>query len=297
MSYITTSGDPVACVIGFPVKHSRSPLIHRFWLQEHGLPGRYELAETTAENFPEFIGSLRDNGYIGGNVTIPHKEAAFQLAQRVTDTARALGAVNTLWFEGDVLCGDNTDVEGFLANLDAAIPGWDADGTTATVLGAGGAARAIVYGLLRRGIERVVIVNRTAERIIALADQMDRAFGYEGRGSGRIVSASWGEAAAHLPQTDLLVNTTSLGMRGQPPLELDLGALPATAVVTDAVYVPLETPLLAAAANCGLRTVDGLGMLLHQAVPGFERWYGKRPAVTPALRVLIEADILRATGD
>ncbi|MGV6871464.1 shikimate dehydrogenase [Pseudochelatococcus sp. B33] len=289
MPHTTVLPGPAACIIGYPVKHSRSPLIHRFWLREYGLPGRYEFAETTPEDLPAFIRALRDNGFAGGNVTIPHKEAAFRLAERLTLTARALEAANTLWFEDGTLCGDNTDVEGFLANLDFGAPEWDARAGVAVVLGAGGAARAIVYGLLRRGVERVVVVNRTPERVEALAHHFGREFG-----PGRIAAAGWADAQAHLPESGLVVNTTSLGMHGQPPLEIDLGALPETAVVTDAVYVPLVTPLIAAAAARGLRTVDGLGMLLYQAVPGFEHWFGRRPVVTQALRAHIEADILHA---
>ncbi len=288
MPNISDQAAPAACIIGYPVGHSRSPLIHNFWLREYDLPGRYAFAETAPEDLQAFVGALRDNGFTGGNVTIPHKEAAFRLAGRLTATAAALNAVNTLWFDGDVLWGDNTDVEGFLANLDAGAPGWDGETRVATVLGAGGAARAIVYGLLRRGVSRVVIVNRTVERAQAIADHFAPEFGHE-----RVAAAGWADLSAHLPTSGLVVNTTSLGMHGQPPLSIDLGALPATAVVTDAVYVPLVTPILHAAAARGLRTVGGLGMLLHQAVPGFERWFGRRPVVTDALRTYIEADILK----
>lgn len=288
MSNTSEGAAPAACIIGYPVGHSRSPLIHNFWLREYGLAGRYAFAETAPDDLPAFIGALRDNGFAGGNVTIPHKEAAFRLAERLTPTAAALGAVNTLWFDGDVLWGDNTDVEGFMANLDAGAPGWDAETRVATVLGAGGAARAIVYGLLDRGVGRVVIVNRTVERAQAIVDHFAPEFGGE-----RVAAAGWPDLSLHLPVSGLVVNTTSLGMHGQPPLDIDLGTLPATAVVTDAVYVPLVTPILHVAAARGLRVVGGLGMLLHQAVPGFERWFGRRPLVTDALRTHIEADILK----
>lgn len=280
---------PRACIIGYPAMHSRSPLVHGFWLRDYGLPGAYEFAETKPEDLPAFLLSLHANGFVGGNVTIPHKEAAFALADQVTETARVLEAVNTLWFTEGQLWADNTDVEGFLANLDAGAPGWETSARSATVLGAGGAARAIVYGLLGRGVERVVVVNRTPERVEALAAHLGQHFG-----SGRIVAAGWGDVAAHLPKSGLLVNTTSLGMAHQPPLDIDISRLPDDAVVTDAVYVPLKTPLIALAENRGLRTVGGLGMLLHQAVPGFERWFGRRPEVTPGLIALVEADILRA---
>jgi shikimate dehydrogenase len=275
---------PHAAIIGYPVKHSRSPLIHQFWLKEHGLAGLYDKAEVAPAEFEGFIHSLAANGYCGGNVTVPHKEAAFALCENLSASARGLGAVNTLWFEAGKLCGDNTDVAGFLGNLDEAAPGWDGDPGKAVVLGAGGAARAILFGLSQRGFRDLVIVNRNQERAEAL-----------GRDLGlKVKVASWAEAGSALDGAGLLVNTTSLGMAGQPPLELDLAPLPEKAIVNDIVYVPLETPLLERARQRGLRVVDGLGMLLHQAVPGFERWFGKRPQVTPQLRALIEADVIGA---
>lgn len=285
--YADAVSGPQARIIGYPAKHSRSPLIHGFWLRRYGLPGNYGIAEIAPPDLPAFIASLRHNGLVGGNVTVPHKEAAFRLVDEATDTARALEAVNTLWFEDGKLWGDNTDVRGFLANLDAGAPGWRAQASVATVLGAGGAARAIVHGLLEQGVERVVVVNRTPERAVALADHFERA-----SGSGRVLGTAWSDLSKHLPASGLLVNTTSLGMQGQPPLTIDLAPLRDTAVVTDIVYVPLVTPLLASAAARGLRTVGGLGMLLHQAVPGFTRWFGRTPEVTPALQELVEADIL-----
>lgn len=282
---------PTACIIGFPARHSRSPLIHRFWLREHGLAGDYAVAEVSPDAFPAFVRDLSSNGFVGANVTVPHKEAAFALVDEAGETARALGAVNTLWLEDGRLVGDNTDVRGFLANLDAGASGWDRDVRSATVLGAGGAARAIVYGLLTRGIERVVIVNRTVERAQVLADHFGGEFG-----KARIDAAGWEELPYHLPQSSLLVNTTSLGMHGQPPLDVDAALLPDTALVTDAVYVPLETPLLATARARGLRVVGGLGMLLHQAVPGFARWFGVTPAVSQALYDHVVADLGPTAG-
>jgi len=269
-----------AFVCGHPIAHSRSPKIHGFWLRQYGIDGSYDAIDVEPEVFDDFLARLAANGLVGGNVTIPHKEAAFRLVQRRAAAAEAIGAVNTLWFENGHLWGDNTDAYGFAANLDEYAPDWD-KAETALVLGAGGAARAVVHALKMRGFKHIRIVNRTAERALALAD----AFG-EGV-SGHPLAAS-GE---FLPDTGLLVNTTSLGMQGSGELPVDPSALPAHAIVTDIVYVPLETPLLAAARARGLKTVDGLGMLLHQAVPGFERWFGVRPEVTRELRELIVADL------
>ncbi|MDZ5451663.1 shikimate dehydrogenase [Labrys sp. ZIDIC5] len=270
-----------AFVVGYPISHSRSPLIHGFWLKELGIQGSYERIAVEPTAFETFIATLVEQGFAGGNVTVPHKEAAFRLASVDDPVARDLEAVNTLWYENGVLKGMNTDVAGFLANLDQEAPGWSDGMKQAVVLGAGGASRAILYGLLQRGAERILLVNRTLERAEALA----RHFG------SKVTALAWDQAETALAGADLLVNTTSLGMKGQPPLDLDLSRLPKSALVTDIVYVPLETPLLAAARQAGLATVDGLGMLLHQAVPGFERWFGARPEVTPQLRALVLADI------
>ncbi|MCK0197492.1 shikimate dehydrogenase [Ancylobacter sp. 6x-1] len=270
-----------ACVIGHPVAHSRSPLVHGYWLRLHGLRGTYERADVPSEDIDGFLFGLAAAGYVGGNVTIPHKEAAFRACAERDPVAEELGAVNTLWLEDGRLHGANTDMYGFLANLDAGAPGWDQVLTEAVVLGAGGASRAIIRGLLDRGIDRVVVVNRTLERAEILRAQ----FG------PRVLPVAWRDIGGTLAGCRLLVNTTSLGMNGQPPLDLDLSALSPDTVVTDAVYVPLETPLLRAAQARGLATVDGLGMLLHQAVPGFERWFGVRPEVTPELRAYVIADL------
>ncbi len=275
---------PKACIIGHPVAHSRSPMVHGFWLKELGLAGDYTREDVRPENLARFIASLRERGYVGANVTVPHKEAVLGLAEVASETARAMGAANTLWFENGLLHADNTDVAGFLANLDERAPGWDRRGGTATVLGAGGAARAVVYGLLARGFSTIHLVNRSRERSLAL----EAAFG------PAVTSCGWEGLDRALSETNLLVNTTSLGMAGQPPLVIDLAPLPDTAVVHDIVYIPLTTGLLSAARARGLATVDGLGMLLHQAVPGFAHWFGRMPSVTEDLRAILVRDIERA---
>lgn len=277
----TQSAAPKACVIGWPVAHSRSPMIHGFWLDQLKIAGSYERAAVAPADFPDFVGSLAGQGFAGANVTLPHKETAFALCSKRTKTAETLQAVNTLWFEDGVLWGDNTDVAGFLGALDQDAPGWDRHAEKAIVLGAGGAARAIVSALLQRGVRKITVVNRTEARAADLAAHFGPA----------VDVAPHGALPEALDGANLLVNTTSLGMKGQPPLDVDLASLPAFAAVCDIVYVPLETGLLAAARKRGLRAVGGLGMLLHQAVPGFERWFGTRPRVTPELRALVEADI------
>jgi shikimate dehydrogenase len=268
-----------ACLIGWPAAHSRSPLIHHYWLRTLGVEGGYNIEAVPPEGFAEFVLHLAEHGFVGANVTIPHKERALELT---TPDARALavGAANTLWYADGELRSTNTDVEGFINNLDACAAGWDA-AADALVLGAGGASRAVVFGLIERGVKRVHLANRTVERARALADQ----FG------AQVHVVSWDSLDELLPRAELLVNTTSLGMHGQPALDVDVDLLPPKAVVADLVYVPLQTPLLARAQARGLKTADGLGMLLHQAVRGFELWFGRRPEVTPELRALVEADL------
>jgi shikimate dehydrogenase len=269
-----------ACVIGHPVAHSRSPLIHRHWLDVYGIDGDYVREDVPPEALDGFLNWLGEV-YVGANVTIPHKEAAFRKLKRPDEVATALGAANTLWLENGELCGSNTDVYGFLAHLDESLPGWGQRTKHALVLGAGGAARAIVYALVGRRVGRIVIANRTRERAEALA----------GRFGASCSSADWARLSERLADADLLVNATSLGMKGQPPLALDLSPLKTSAAVCDIVYAPLATSLLATARARGYAAVDGLGMLLHQAVPGFERWFGVRPAVTAKLRALVLADL------
>ena len=278
-----TSGtkSPAACLIGWPAAHSRSPLIHHYWLRTLGIEGGYVIEAVPPDEFGDFVLRLSVRGFVGANVTIPHKERALALS-KPDDRARAVGAANTLWYEGGELRSTNTDVEGFINNLDACAPGWDRV-EEALVLGAGGASRAVLFGLIERGIKRVHLANRTVERARALADQ----FG------SRVVPVAWDGVGGLLPRAGLLVNTTSLGMHGQPALELDVGLLSPDAVVADLVYVPLQTPLLVTAQGRGLKTADGLGMLLHQAVRGFELWFGRRPEVTPELRALVEADLTK----
>ncbi|MGY2051658.1 shikimate dehydrogenase [Methylobacterium sp. JK268] len=281
---------PKAFVIGHPIAHSRSPLIHGHWLAEHGLPGSYERIDVAPADLPAFLEDFPRSGFVGGNVTIPHKEAVFRAVATMTPRAERIGAVNTLSLDADDrLHGDNTDAPGFLAHLDATLGSdWPRttgtrDGRAVLILGAGGAARAIVVGLLERGLPHLRIANRTPDRAAALR-AIDPA---------RVEAVAWEALPAVAGETGLLVNTTSLGMAGSEPLALDLAGLPPEAAVADIVYVPLETPLLAAARARGLRAVDGLGMLLHQAVPGFARWFGVTPTVGPALRALVAADIAR----
>ena len=280
LTFMTSaSNPPAACLIGWPAAHSRSPLIHHYWLRTLGIEGGYVIEAVPPDEFKDFLFRLSLRGFVGANVTIPHKERALALSKPDT-RARAVGAANTLWFADGELCSTNTDVEGFINNLDAWAPGWDS-AEDALVLGAGGSARAVLFGLLERGIKRVHLANRTVARAQALADQFGE----------RVVPVAWDTIGELLPGAGLLVNTTSLGMKGQPPLEIDVARLPSHAVVADIVYVPLETPLLVAARARGLRSADGLGMLLHQAVRGFELWFGRRPEVTAELRALVEADL------
>ena len=269
-------------MVGWPVKHSRSPVIHEYWIKQYKLDAAYRREEIAPEAFGEFIQGLSSRGYVGANITIPHKEAALAMSEP-DERARAVGAANTLWYDSGRLFSTNTDVEGFTANLDAAVAGWDKRAGDAVVLGAGGSARGVIYGLIERGIGKIHVVNRTPERAAVLQARF-----------GQAVQPANEAALPHLlSRTGLLVNTTSLGMTGQPPLVIDIEPLPRHAVVADLVYAPLETPLLTAARVRGLATADGLGMLLHQAVRGFQLWFGVRPEVTPQLRALVETDLLK----
>jgi shikimate dehydrogenase len=274
-----------AFVVGHPIKHSRSPMIHNYWLNEHRISGSYEAIDIAPEAFARFLETMADQGFAGGNVTIPHKEAAFKGVTRRTERAERLRAVNTLHFEGGQLFGDNTDIVGFTAHLDQTLgPDWVQRVDTALVIGAGGAARAIVAGLLDR-VDRILVVNRTGGK------GQDLAADLKSHASTAIRVVPWERIGEAIAGAQLLVNTTSLGMVGQPPLILDLDRAPEGAIVADIVYVPLTTPLLAAAEARALTVVDGLGMLLHQAVPGFARWFGVTPQVTADLRARVAADI------
>lgn len=270
-----------AFVIGHPIAHSRSPLIHGTWLAEHGIDGTYEAIDVATADLPAFFERLRTGEFAGGNVTIPHKETVFELCDSVDDLARMIGAVNTLAVHDGKVHGTNTDYLGFLGNLDANAPTWSDGPRDALVIGAGGAARAVLVALRRRNGGKVHVLNRTLANAHALVEEIDGPFSAHG----------FEDFAALAPQIGLVVNTSSIGMHGTKFDWLDMSLLPKTALVTDIVYTPLETPLLAEARAHGLRTVDGLGMLLHQAVPGFAAWFGVTPTVTPRLRQLIEATL------
>lgn len=277
----------LAGVIGWPVAHSRSPLLHGHWIAEHGLRGAYVPLAVAPGRLEAALRGLPALGFAGCNVTIPHKVDTLRLVDRVEPLARRIGAVNLVVVAADgTLEGRNTDAFGFVQSLRESQPGWRADAGPAVVLGAGGAARAIVAGLMDAGAREIRLLNRTAARAEELAADL------QGTGGGcRLQVLPWEARHDALTGAALLVNTTSQGMHGQEPLELRLDALPAGAVVCDAVYVPLETPLLAAARARGHPVVDGLGMLLHQARPAFEAWFGVQPQVTPALRAKVEATL------
>jgi shikimate dehydrogenase len=261
-----------ACVIGWPISHSLSPVIHGYWLKQHGLAGEYRKWAVKPDEFEGFLKNLSTFGFCGANITVPHKIEAYRLCELRDNAAQAIGAVNTVWLDAGRLCGSNTDAYGFAANLDLEAPGWDRGGP-AVVIGAGGAARAIVFTLIERGFGDIRIVNRGKARAGELAASFPpaRASGFEGLDRA-------------LDGAQLLVNCSTLGMAGAPPLDIDLATIAGNAAVCDIVYHPLETGLLRQARERGLTAVDGLGMLLHQAVPGFEKWFGVRPEVTSGLR-------------
>ena len=272
-----------ACVIGWPIEHTRSPTIHGYWLEHYKIDGEYGAEAVRPGDLAAFLGSLSKT-YVGANVTLPHKEEALHLAESVDAAAQAIGAANTLWLdEAGTLHASNTDAYGFMSNLEQQAPGWNNKKRAVVVLGAGGAARAILYGLIEAGVGKILLLNRSRDRAEALAKIFGR----------NIEVRDWSQRREALSGAGLLVNTTSLGMVGKPALDLDLAALPKDAVVADIVYNPLETQLLAAARARGNRGVDGLGMLLYQAVPGFEHWFGVRPEVTAELRKQVEATLGR----
>jgi shikimate dehydrogenase len=276
--------EPRAFVIGHPIGHSRSPMMHGYWLKRYGIAGSYEKIDVAPEAIPAFFARFRQEGWIGGNVTVPHKVAVMAHVEVLDDAAMAMGAANILWWKDGKLTGGNTDALGFLGNIDEQVPGWDRTARRALILGAGGAARAAVYGMITRGLS-VAICNRT----LGKAQDLARHFGHGAEAHGLA------DLPALLAEAEVVVNATSLGMAGKPPNRIDLAALKPGAVVYDVVYVPLKTDLLKAAAARGNPTVDGLGMLLHQGVEGFRRWFGTKPEVAPGLRKLLEDDI-RATS-
>ena len=280
-----TGATQLAGIMGWPVAHSRSPLLHGFWLDETGVDGAYLPLPVRPEDIERALRALPVLGFRGCNLTIPHKRAALAVVDRVDPLARRIGAANTIVVAGDgSLEASNTDAYGFRENLRDSVPDWDAASGPGVVLGAGGSARAVVAALGDAGVGEIRLVNRTLSRAAAVAADLSTA-------TTRITVHSWEEANWVLSGAGLLVNTTSLGMTGEPPLELDLSRLPLAAPVVDIVYVPLETGLLASARRRGHPVVDGLGMLLHQGRPGFEAWFGAPVRVSPELRAAILATL------
>lgn len=275
-----------AFVIGWPIEHSRSPLLHGYWLKYLKIPGTYEAVAIAPEKIETFIKLLPKSGFVGGNVTVPHKEAVFRLVDHKDEIATVLGAVNTLWLEDGKIHGTNTDGYGFCANLDEFAPNWR-QGKTVVILGAGGASRAIIYALGKAGYSQIHIVNRTLARAEAIVEEFSPHL------ESDLQPHSWEDASDLLGKADLLVNTTSIGMGDNAEFPLDLSNLKEQAIVTDIVYTPLLTPFLKSAKSMRYKTVDGLGMLLHQAAPGFEKWFGTRPNITPALRQYILTDLTK----
>jgi shikimate dehydrogenase len=272
----------LAGVMGWPVAHSRSPTIHNHWIRQHDLNGSYVLLPVQPDRLGDAVRGLRALGFAGCNITIPHKVAAMALMDHIDPLAARIGAINTIVVEPDgLLSGYNNDAYGFIQSLLDAQPDWRADAGPVTVLGAGGAARAILVALAERGAKEIRLCNRSLDKAQALAAE----FG------APIRALPWEQRDDALDGCALLVNSTSLGMKGQDPLVLSLDRLPRHALVCDAIYVPLETPLLAAARARGNATVNGLGMLLNQARPAFARWFGVTPEVTPELRRMIEATL------
>jgi shikimate dehydrogenase len=269
-------------IMGWPVAHSRSPLLHGYWIKELGLSGAYVYLPVRPERLAQALKGLAALGFAGCNVTIPHKEAAMRLVERVDPLAKRIGAINTIVVGDDgMLSGSNTDAFGFIESLKEARPDWRADAGPATIMGAGGGARAVIASLAERGAKEIRVANRTLARAEALA----RDFGPP------IRAVAWERRHDALDGASLLVNTTNQGMSGQPPLDLSLEQLPRSALIADIVYIPLETPLLAAARERGNSVVNGVGMLIHQARAAFKAWFGVMPDATPELRRILEATI------
>ncbi|KLN60874.1 shikimate dehydrogenase [Kiloniella spongiae] len=275
----------LAGVIGWPISHSKSPRLHGYWLENMGIDGAYLPLAIEPDNFEDALRGLMYSGFSGVNVTVPHKEAALNFCDEVDPLAKRIGAVNTIVFKDGRSYGSNTDAFGFIENLKQGTENidfsLDFSGAKTIVLGAGGASRGVIVALQDAGVQNIILVNRTRERAEVLAADLSSG------ADGMITVADWDDRNDVLNDCDLLVNTTSLGMAGQPPLELSLDKLPKSCVVTDIVYAPLITPLLGMAEENGNKTVDGLGMLLHQARPGFEAWFGGKPKVTEDLRTFV----------
>ena len=271
------SAKRAACTMGWPVKQSRAPIIHGYWIEKHGLDAEFRLEAVRSEDFPDFLAHLGERGYVGGSVTMPHKEMALKLTEP-DERATAIGAANVIWLDNGKLRSTNSDVLGFIAALDEAAPGWEKRADKAVVYGAGGAARAVVYGLLGRGVSRVHLHNRTMAKVEA----------FRARFGDRVVPTSAEQVPAALDGAALVVNAASFGMVGYPELDIDLSSVRNDALVADVVYVPLETGLLKKARARGLRVSDGLAMLLHQGCECFYRWFGVMPVVTPELRARVE---------
>lgn len=269
-----------ACVMGWPVKHSRAPIIHGYWIAKHGLDAELRLEAVEPENFPRFLSELGERGYVGGSATMPHKFAALSLTEP-DEHARAVGAANVIWLEGGRLRSTNSDFVGFVSALDESAPGWERTAEKAVVFGAGGAARAVVHGLLERGVARIHAHNRTADKAVAMRERFGE----------RVVPTPDTALASALEGAGLVVNAASYGMAGQPDLDVDLSHVRDDAVVADVVYVPLQTGLLRRARARDLRVSDGLAMLLHQGPGCFERWFGVRPVVTAELRARVEQSL------
>ncbi|MEN8657823.1 shikimate dehydrogenase [Marivita sp.] len=269
---------PLAAVIGHPIAHSKSPNVHGYWLRKYGLKGHYIPMDIEPDKLSELLPRLADLGFVGANVTIPHKERVMEIADLITDRATLIGAANTLIFRKDGrIHADNTDGYGFIENIRQSIPDWNPKSGPAVVFGAGGACRAVLASLIDVGVPKIMLTNRTRIR----AEKLREDFG------NRIQVIEWVQAGNVLEDADLVVNTTSLGMTGKPEMRVPLDGLRPGAIVNDLVYTPLRTRLLATAEDRGCRVVDGVGMLLHQAVPGFERWFGKRPEVDENVRAAV----------
>lgn len=273
-----------ACIIGWPVEHSRSPLIHNYWLEKYDINAVYEKNPVEPKDVLNFIANLAASEFIGCNVTIPHKETVFEAIDEADEIARRLGAVNTVYLKNGKVYGTNTDGEGFIASLRHSYPAFGLRSKTAIIIGAGGAAKAVIGALLDEGVGKIGIINRTRERILGL----------QGKFGPHVFEINEATTNDELGNCELLVNTTSQGMHGQPSLDLEIQNLNRDALVTDIIYAPLETVFLEKARNQGNQVLGGLGMLLHQAVRGFELWFGVKPEVTKELYELIAADVQKA---